>query len=199
VEAKPLQTAANLRTSFLCVFDLALRHLTAGAIAARLDRLPPTFTVWKLIILPSFGFFFELYDPLFTGNIAPGLVKSDILTPTTPGLFGSAGIASFVAALFAGLFIGAIACGFLADKYGRRAIFTYSLLWYRAAKVVMAFQSTAFGLNFRRFLSGLERDGLDGAPSFADGDRSSAVVPARRARRLRRTAAALSFRRHSRR
>ena len=130
-------------------------HLTAGAIAARLDRLPQTFTVWKLIILLSFGFFFELYDLLFTGNIAPGLVKSGILTPTTPGLFGSTGIASFVAALFAGLFIGAIACGFLADKYGRRAIFTYSLLWYTATNFLMAFQSTAFGLNLWRFLSGI--------------------------------------------
>jgi len=59
-------------------------------------------------------------------------------------LFGSTGVASFVAALFAGLFIGAIACGFLADKYGGRAIFTYSLLWYTATDVLMAFQSTAF-------------------------------------------------------
>jgi MFS transporter, putative metabolite:H+ symporter len=130
-------------------------QVTAGAIAARLDRLPQTFTVWKLIIMLSLGFFFELYDLLFTGNIAPGLVKSGILTPTTPGLFGSTGIASFVAALFAGLFIGAIVCGFLADKYGRRAIFTYSLLWYTAANVVMAFQNTAFGLNLWRFWSGL--------------------------------------------
>jgi len=117
--------------------------------------LPQTFTVWKLIILLSLGFFFELYDLLFTGNIAPGLVKSGILKPTTPGLFGSTGVASFVAALFAGLFIGAMACGFLADKYGRRAIFTYSLLWYTATNVLMAFQSSAFGLNLWRFLSGI--------------------------------------------
>jgi MFS transporter, putative metabolite:H+ symporter len=129
--------------------------VTAGAIAARLDRLPQTFTVWKLVVMLGLGFFFELYDLLFTGNIAPGLVKSGILTPTTPGLFGSTGIASFVAALFAGLFIGAIACGFLADKYGRRAIFTYSLLWYTAANVLMAFQNTAFWLNLWRFLSGM--------------------------------------------
>ncbi len=129
--------------------------LEAGAIAARLDRLPQTFTVWKLIILLSLGFFFELYDLLYTGNIAPGLVQSGILVPTTPGLFGSTGIASFVAALFAGLFVGTIACGFLADKFGRRAIFTYSLLWYTAANIVMAFQSTAFGLNFWRFVSGI--------------------------------------------
>jgi MFS transporter, putative metabolite:H+ symporter len=127
----------------------------AGAISARLDRLPATRAVWKLILLLSLGFFFELYDLLFTGYIAPGLVKSGILTSTTKGLFGTSGVASFIAALFAGLFIGTAACGFLADRFGRRAIFTYSLLWYVAANTVMAFQDTAFGLNLWRFISGL--------------------------------------------
>ena len=51
-------------------------------------------------------------------------------------------------ALFAGLFIGTIACGFLADRFGRRAIFTYSLLWYTAANVIMAFQDTRHGAQF---------------------------------------------------
>jgi putative MFS transporter len=129
--------------------------LDAGAISARLDRLPPTRSVWKLVILLSLGFFFELYDLLYTGYVAPGLVKSGILTPTTPGLFGTSGVASFIAALFCGLFIGTIACGFLADRFGRRAIFTYSLLWYCGANVVMAFQHTAFGVNLWRFISGL--------------------------------------------
>ncbi|HTH97124.1 MAG TPA: MFS transporter [Stellaceae bacterium] len=129
--------------------------LRIAQLAARLDRLPQTAAVWKLIVLLSLGFFFELYDLLYTGNIAPGLVRAGILTPTTPGLFGSAGIASFVAALFSGLFLGTVACGFLADRYGRRAIFTWSLLWYTAANLVMAFQTTAWGLNFWRFVSGL--------------------------------------------
>ncbi|GJH24765.1 MFS transporter [Caballeronia novacaledonica] len=127
---------------------------TAG-ISARLDRLPATRAIWKLIFLLSLGFFFELYDLLFTGYIAPGLVKSGILTATTAGLFGTTGVASFIAALFCGLFIGTIACGFLADRFGRRAIFTYSLLWYVAANTVMAFQDTALWLNFWRFVSGL--------------------------------------------
>jgi MFS transporter, putative metabolite:H+ symporter len=127
----------------------------AGAISARLDRLPATRAVWKLILLLSLGFFFELYDLLFTGYIAPGLVKSGMLTSTTKGLFGTSGVASFIAALFAGLFIGTAACGFLADRFGRRAIFTYSLLWYVAANTVMALQDTAFGLNLWRFISGL--------------------------------------------
>lgn len=87
--------------------------------------------------------------------MAPGLVKAGILTPTTPGLFGTTGIASFIAALFAGLFVGTIACGFLADKFGRRAIFTWSLIWYTGANIVLAFQDNAFGLNLWRFVSGI--------------------------------------------
>ncbi|KVD23611.1 MFS transporter [Burkholderia ubonensis] len=129
--------------------------LDAGSISARLDRLPPTRSVWKLVVLLSLGFFFELYDLLYSGYVAPGLVKSGVLTATTHGLFGTTGVASFIAALFAGLFIGTIACGFLADRFGRRAIFTWSLLWYTAANVVMAFQDTAAGLNFWRFVVGL--------------------------------------------
>ena len=124
-------------------------------ISARLDRLPATYTIWRIIALLSLGFFFELYDLLFSGYIAPGIVRSGILSATTPGLFGATGVAGFIAALFAGLFVGTIACGFLADKFGRRAIFTYSLLWYAVANTIMAFQTTAFGLNSWRFISGL--------------------------------------------
>jgi putative MFS transporter len=100
------------------------------------------------VVLLSLGFFFELYDLLYSGYVAPGIVKSGILTSTT-------GVAGFIASLFAGLFLGTIACGFLADRYGRRAIFTWSLLFYTAANLVMAFQTTATGLNCWRFVAGL--------------------------------------------
>ncbi len=113
----------------------ASAKLDAGSISARLDRLPATRSIWKLVVLLSLGFFFELYDLLYSGYVAPGLVKSGLLTATTHGLFGSTGVASFIAALFSGLFIGTIACGFLADRFGRRAVFTYSLLWYSAANL----------------------------------------------------------------
>jgi putative MFS transporter len=111
--------------------------------------------MWKLVVLLSLGFFFELYDLLYSGYVAPGLVRSGILTTTTAGLFGMNGVAAFIAFLFAGLFVGTICCGFLADRFGRRAIFTYSLLFYSAANLTMAFQVTATGLNFWRFMAGL--------------------------------------------
>src|SRR6201994_2586262 len=128
---------------------------TAGMISARLDRLPVTRTMWKFVVLLSLGFFFELYDLLYSGYVAPGIVKSGILTTTTAGLFGMNGVAAFIASLFAGLFFGTLCCGFLADRFGRLAIFTWSLLFYSAANLIMAFQTTAVGLNFWRFMAGL--------------------------------------------
>src|SRR5665213_645941 len=101
-----------------------------GDIGARLDRLSGSRAIWTRVVLLSLGGFFEYYDLFLTGYIAPGLVRGGILTPTTPGLFGTSGVASFVAALFAGLFVGTALFGFVADRFGRKAIFTYSLIWY---------------------------------------------------------------------
>src|SRR5579864_1904830 len=127
----------------------------AVLVSARLDRLPATRSIWTRVCLLSLGGFFEYYDLFFTGYIAPGLVRSHILTATTRGLFGTTGIASFVAAMFSGLFIGTALFGFVADRFGRRTIFTFSLLWYSAATVAMAFQHDVFGLNLWRFIAGI--------------------------------------------
>jgi putative MFS transporter len=127
----------------------------SGLIGARLDRLPATRTIWTYVLLLSMGGFFEYYDLFFTGYIAPGLVRSHILSATTRGLFGATGIASFAASMFLGLFIGTAIFSFVADSLGRRTIFTWSLLWYTAATVVMAFQRDVFGLNLWRFIAGI--------------------------------------------
>jgi len=103
--------------------------------------------VWSQVALISLGGFFEFYDIFFAGYIAPGLVRSGILPAN--------GIAGFVAAMFSGLFVGTALVSFAADRFGRRTIFTYSLLWYTVASVIMAFQHDAFGLNLWRFISGI--------------------------------------------
>src|SRR5215469_164529 len=103
------------------------------SIAMRLERLPVTRALWWRVGLISLGGFFEFYDMFLSAYVAPGLVRAHILTTTTPGLFGTEGVAGFVAALFAGLFVGTALFGFVADRLGRRVIFTASLLWYSVA------------------------------------------------------------------
>ena len=128
---------------------------SAGEISARIDRLPPTRSVWTAILLLSAGMFFELYDLLFTAYIAPTLVKSGMLAPATSNFFGLSGVAGFIAALFSGLFIGTFLCGFLADRFGRRTIFVGSLIWYTIANAFVALQTDAFGLDIWRLIAGI--------------------------------------------
>src|ERR1700733_13981876 len=91
-------------------------------VAARLDRLPPSRHTRRLVTLLSLGGWFEFYDLFFTAYIAIGLFKGGIFKPTTAGLFDLQGFASFVAALFLGLFIGTLAFSWLSDRFGRRSI-----------------------------------------------------------------------------
>lgn len=131
---------------------------TAGGpddISRRLESLPASAYLWRLVILLSLGGCFEIYDLFLTAYIAPGLGRSKLLTTTTQAFFGFSGIGAFVAATFAGLFIGTFFLGILADRFGRRAIFTYALLFYSAASVIMAFQSTSGGLLLWRFIAGI--------------------------------------------
>jgi putative MFS transporter len=109
--------------------DVMTQPSTAVEITARLDRLPMTRHLWTMVTLISLGGCFEVYDLFFSGYVAPGLFRAQIFTATTVSLFGMTGIASFVGALFAGLFVGTIAFSYFADRFGRRAIFTFSLVW----------------------------------------------------------------------
>ncbi|MDE2502117.1 MAG: MFS transporter, partial [Burkholderiales bacterium] len=131
------------------------RPATAADIAARMDRLPTTRTLWRLVLLISLGGFFEIYDLVCSGSIAPGLARSGLLATTTATFFGFQGYAGFIAATFAGLFVGTFGLGFLPDRHGRRAMFTASLLCYCASSAVMACQTGAAGLLFWRFASGI--------------------------------------------
>ncbi|MFM0593737.1 MULTISPECIES: MFS transporter [Paraburkholderia] len=133
----------------------------AAEIAARLDRLPPSRTVWIMVILISLGGVFEFYDLFFTGYVAPGMVQSGLFKPESLGPFAAlaplavAGFGTFVFATFAGLWVGALTLGYVADRFGRRVIFTWSLVWYMVCTIIMAFQTTGFALNIWRFVAGI--------------------------------------------
>ena len=114
---------------------MSAADVTSTQIVARLDRLPPAWPVWRLIVLISLGACFEFYDLMMTAYISPVLAKAGLFHKH--GLFGLPDQASFVAATFVGLFIGTIAVSQVADRYGRKRIFVAALLWYTAAAVVI--------------------------------------------------------------
>ncbi|MGB6537866.1 MAG: MFS transporter [Xanthobacteraceae bacterium] len=126
---------------------------SAITVAARLDRLPASRHTRGLITLLSLGGWFEFYDLFFTAYVALGLFKAGIFKPTTAGLFDLQGFASFVAALFAGLFVGTIAFSWLSDRFGRRSILTFALLWYSVGAFIMAFQKSPQSIDLWRFIA----------------------------------------------
>ena len=109
-----------------------------AAIAARLDRLPPSRALWTIVLLISAGGVFEYYDLFFTAYVAPGMVHSGLFTPRSLGVFatlvpiGVAGFGTFVFATFAGLWVGVVALVTVADRLGRKRVFLGSLVWYVA-------------------------------------------------------------------
>lgn len=133
----------------------------SATIPARLDRLPRSWHVWRMVVLISLGGLFEFYDLFFTAYVAPGMIKSGLFSPVSLGplaglhVIAVAGFGTFVFATFAGLWAGALFGSQIADRMGRRAIFTWALIWYMVCSAIMAFQSTGFAVNVWRFIAGV--------------------------------------------
>ncbi|OLF52693.1 MFS transporter [Pseudomonas chlororaphis] len=132
-----------------------LDPLRAAEISARIDRLPAVASVWRLIALLSIGGFFELYDLFQTAYISPGLIRDGLFATGSGGVFGFSDQAAFASATFLGLFLGASLLSPIADRFGRRAIFTFALIWYTVATVLMGVQTSALGIIGMRFLVGI--------------------------------------------
>jgi MFS transporter, putative metabolite:H+ symporter len=134
-------------------------------VGARLDRLPSTRYIWYLVGLVSFGAFFEIYDLALTAPLSLGLLVAGVFHRGSAGLFGFTDQATFAAATFAGLYLGTLGFSAVADRFGRRPIFTFALLWYATATVVMGLQNSALAIDLCRFVAsmgvGLELVAID--------------------------------------
>jgi putative MFS transporter len=135
--------------------------IDAARIAARLDRLPSCWSVWRLVLFISLGGVFEFYSVFLTGYIAPRMVAAGMFTPESLGHFAMlqdiavSGAGTFVFCTFAGLWAGAVLCSPLIDWFGRRRVFLWALVWYVACTFIMGFQQSGAALNGWRFIAGL--------------------------------------------
>jgi putative MFS transporter len=109
----------------------------------------------SIVLRISVGGWFELYDLFMTAYISIGLIKEGLFVATAPSAFALRGFASFVAAGFAGMFVGTLVFSWVSDRFGRKATFTYSLVWYSAATLVMAFMHSAASIDAWRFIAGV--------------------------------------------
>ena len=125
----------------------------AALIYARLDRLPSCRPLWSWIARISFGAFFEIYETALTTLLPPLLVRAGIFHKDSGGLFGLPDLATFGFSTFLGLFLGAGLFSVLADRQGRRPVFTYSLVWYALATVIMAFQRDPLSICLWRLIA----------------------------------------------
>ncbi|MDR6498589.1 putative MFS transporter [Burkholderia ambifaria] len=131
-----------------------MSHSHAASIAARIDRLPATASIWMLVLLLSVGGFFEVYDLFQMTYLPPGLIRDGIFHAGSHGVLGMSDQGALGAATFAGLFVGEMFVSRLADRFGRRALFTGALLLYTAASLAMCVQTHALGILVCRFIAG---------------------------------------------
>jgi putative MFS transporter len=124
-------------------------------VGPRLDALGSSVRLWALIVLISLGGVFEFYDLMMTAYVSPGLVRAGVFQSGRAGLFGQSDQAAFASATFLGLFVGTLVFSRVADRFGRRAVFTVSLIWYALATLAMASCHTAIGLDIWRLISGV--------------------------------------------
>lgn len=124
-------------------------------ISARLDRLPGNPMLWSWVGRLSLGGFFEIYDLALTALLSPLLVGAGVFRAGSDGLLGYPDQASFAFLTMLGLFLGALGLSGVADRYSRRSLFMASLLWYSAATLMMALQSTASGVCLWRFVASI--------------------------------------------
>lgn len=121
-----------------------------------LDRTPSVRTrpAWVVTLLCWFIVVFDGYDLIVYGTTLPNLLheKGWGLTPTTAGFIGSLA--------FAGMLIGALAAGLLADRLGRRRTILWATLWFSLFTALCAFAPNPEVFGLFRLLAGLGLGGL---------------------------------------
>ena len=88
----------------------------------RLEELPIGSFHYKMLLVTGLGWLFDAMDTGLIAFVLPLLVKDWGLSPAQAGWIGSVGLI--------GMALGAVVAGSLADRWGRKKVFTATVLLY---------------------------------------------------------------------
>jgi putative MFS transporter len=114
---------------------------------ARLDRLAISPFHYRIFWLVGAGMFFDGYDLYVAGGVLAALIQTKF--STLPQNL------QFISLTFVGMTIGALATGFIGDKYGRRFTYQINLLIFGLSSLAAAFAQDMTQLIACRFVQGL--------------------------------------------
>lgn len=112
----------------------------------RLEALPVGRFYYKLLLVTGLGWLFDSMDTGLIAFILPVLAKEWGLAPGQMGLIGSIGLI--------GMALGAVISGTVADRIGRKKVFTITVLLYSIASAFCALSWNYQSLLVFRFLVG---------------------------------------------
>jgi len=139
-----------------------------SSISQRIEKLPVTPMLWKVLFLAGIGWLFDAMDQGMVAGVMAAIEKVWKLTPTDLGLLGSASAI--------GMAIGAAIAGMVADRWGRRTVVTFTLVLYGLASILSGLAPNFGLLLFFRFLTGLGLGGELPAASTLVSEFSPAKV-----------------------
>lgn len=115
-------------------------------ILERLEQLPVGSFQYKLLVVTGLGWLFDSMDTGLISFILPVLAKEWNLSPAQVGWIGSIGLI--------GMALGAVLAGTLADRIGRKKVFSITVLLYSLSTGMCALSWSYESLLFFRFLVG---------------------------------------------
>lgn len=112
----------------------------------RLEKLPVGSFHYKLLAVTGLGWLFDAMDTGLISFVLPILAKDWGLAPEQMGWIGSVG--------FIGMALGAVISGTLADRFGRKLVFSLTVILYSLATGACALSWNYESLMLFRFLVG---------------------------------------------
>lgn len=120
------------------------RRVTAGE---RLDRLPVSKWLVRLIIILFLGWLVESYDIGLIGNVLPSLTHAYHLGAGEKSLIATSSTI--------GIVVGILPAGYIADRFGRKWVFLGGVVVYSVITFATGFATSATEVAVLRFLAGL--------------------------------------------